>query len=265
MSLYGWLFLLPNNLAAASSDNKDLVVYEKWIPALLQSSYWKEHYTSDGAFLPFLLPFLLWASCWAYARIGKKKDFAKWYAIHTLHHVGAISQASISLYYQNDAIFHERIPILWSMSYFVIDIVDCLYMGHLLYIAHGAVCLALGVANYNIPLLRELRMNSKATYIETSSILLYQVKQYRKPWLFLIFAITYTCCRILWIPYMMKELLDHGMEKTHIIFVLLVLFYLLQIHWYIKILKIVITGGDKEAAGDDDKKDTSRSNEKKEK
>ncbi|KAG7362027.1 hypothetical protein IV203_025693 [Nitzschia inconspicua] len=243
-------------------------------PYLMQSStFWREHYSSDDAILPFLFPFLLWTCCWIYARIFKKKDFAKWYSLHTLHHAGAIAQASCSLYFHDDAVFHERIPILWSMSYFVIDIVDCLYMGHILYIAHGVVCLALGLANYNIPLLRTLRMNSKATYIETSSILLYQVKQYRQPWLFLLFAITYTCCRILWIPYMMKELLDNGMEYTNIIFLLLVVFYFLQIHWYIKIIKIVITGADntnnKKEDGDGDSKkdaaaDTANKSEKEE-
>jgi hypothetical protein len=232
---------MSSSIATATSGVA-VVVENKWIPPLFESSFWRNHYTSNDAILPLLLPCLLWTSCWIYARIISKTDFAKWYNLHTLHHVGAITQASLSLYFQNDDIFHERIPILWSMSYFVIDIVDCFYMGHLLYIAHGVVCLCLGVANYNIPLLRELRMNSKATYIETSSILLYQVKQYRKPWLFLVFAITYTCCRILWIPYMMKELLDNGMKYTHIIFILLVIFYLLQIHWWIKILKILITG-----------------------
>jgi hypothetical protein len=238
--------LLVNVAAVATttaSTTDGIMQNNHWTPSIFESSFWKYHYTSNDAILPFLFPCLLWTTCWIYARIIRKMDFAKWYNLHTLHHVGAITQASLSLYFQNDTIFHERIPILWSMSYFVVDIVDCLYVGHLLYIAHGVVCLCLGVANYNIPLLGSLRMNSKATYIETSSILLYQVKQYRKPWLFLVFAITYTCCRILWIPCMMKELLDNGMEYTHIIFVLLVLFYLLQVHWWIKILKILITGG----------------------
>jgi hypothetical protein len=46
---------------------------------------------------------------------------------------------------------------------------------------------------------------------------------------------------------MMKELLDNGMEYTHIIFILLVIFYLLQIYWWIKILKILATGDGKDA------------------
>jgi hypothetical protein len=46
---------------------------------------------------------------------------------------------------------------------------------------------------------------------------------------------------------MMKELLDNGMEYTHIIFILLVIFYLLQIYWWIKILKILANGDGKDA------------------
>jgi hypothetical protein len=128
-------------------------------------------------------------------------------------------------------------------------------MGHVLYIAHGAVCLLLGLCNYNVPLLRTLRMNSKASYIESSSIILYQVKQHRKPWLFVLFALTYTCCRILWIPVMMKQLVvDNGMEYTNIIFVLLVVFYVLQIHWWIKIIKIIWKGGGSDSEEEEKKK-----------
>lgn len=220
----------------------------KWILPLFETDFWRDHYTSDDTWLPFALPFSMWVSFWIYARLLKKFDFSKWFPIHTLHHVGALTQASLSLYYQNNAIFNERIPIFWSASYFVLDILDSVVAGHVLYVAHGAVCLLLGIANYNIPLLRELRMNSKASYIETSSVILYQVKQNRKPWLFVLFAVTYTCCRIVWIPFMMKELLDNGMEYTNFIFILLVLFYILQIHWWIKILKILASGGEKGGA-----------------
>jgi hypothetical protein len=95
----------------------------------------------------------------------------------------------------------------------------------------------------------ERRMNSKAVYIEMSSILLYQVKQRRNPTLFVIFALTYTVCRIFWIPVMGKELLDAGLEWKDPIIVALAIFYGLQVHWWIKILNILWKGGN-----DDDKK-----------
>jgi len=94
-------------------------------------------------------------------------------------------------------------------------------------------------------------MNSKASYIETSSIILFQVKRYRKPWLFGVFAIVYTICRIVWMPVMVKDLRNHGMEWTHPVMIGLCLFYCLNIHWYIKIIKIAINGDGKKDDGDD--------------
>lgn len=95
-------------------------------------------------------------------------------------------------------------------------------------------------------------MNSKAVFIETSSIILYQVKQNRNPTLFAVFAMTYTACRIVWIPIMGNELLEAGLKWTDPLILALMAFYALQIHWWIKILKIVWTGGksDKSQAND---------------
>eukprot|EP00529_Nitzschia_sp_RCC80_P028789 CAMPEP_0113494512 /NCGR_PEP_ID=MMETSP0014_2-20120614/29143_1 /TAXON_ID=2857 /ORGANISM="Nitzschia sp." /LENGTH=328 /DNA_ID=CAMNT_0000388403 /DNA_START=205 /DNA_END=1191 /DNA_ORIENTATION=- /assembly_acc=CAM_ASM_000159 len=188
-------------------------------------------------------------------------EFARAYKVHTLHHVVALGIAALSLSSSSSSSSSERDEnieywgIMWSVGYFVVDIVDCVVAneGHLTYTLHGAVCLVLGLCNYNLPLLYRLKMNSRAAFIETSSILLYQVKQYRHPVLFLIFAAVYTLCRIVWIPYgIMKPLLEEeeGMRPTDLIFVLLVGFYLLQIWWWIKILRIIAKG-----SGDDDDDD----------
>ncbi len=209
----------------------------------LITSFWNV-YNSEGTPLPFILPFCFWISNWINYRWIQRRDFSRWYKIHTLHHVTAIILGSLSLYFGDNAIFHERIGIFWSMPYFIVDILDCLYVGHVTYVVHGAVCLGLGLCNYNIPLLMSLRMNSKAVFIESSSILLYQVKQYRKPALFVAFAVNYTACRIIWIPIMGKQLLAEGLTWSHPIMIALTGFYFLQVHWWIKILKILLKGGD---------------------
>lgn len=208
----------------------------------LCSSFWK-NYNSEGSPLPFVFPFFFWLSNWIYYRWMQRLDFSRWYKIHTLHHTTAIVLGSLSLYINDNSIFHERIGILWSMPYFMVDILDCLYVGHLTYILHGAVCLGLGLCNYNVPLLMSLRMNSKAVFIESSSILLYQVKQNRNPALFVAFAVNYTICRIIWIPIMGKQLLAAGLAWNHPIMIALAAFYGLQIHWWIKILQILFKGG----------------------
>mmetsp|Transcript_8601 Transcript_8601/g.17960 ORF Transcript_8601/g.17960 Transcript_8601/m.17960 type:complete len:236 (+) Transcript_8601:150-857(+) len=208
----------------------------------IAKSFWYDHYNADTEWYAFWIPMIFWSSCWIYAKITPGKDFGRWWEIHTVHHVGAIVLGSVSLYYDDDAIVNERIPILWSISFFIIDIVDVLSIGKVTYIAHGVICLMLGLGNYNLPLLRSLRMNSKASYIESSSIILFHVKRYRKAWLFGIFALVYTACRIIWIPFMIQDLLNNGMETSHPVVIGIGLFYCLNIHWYVKILKIAVHG-----------------------
>jgi hypothetical protein len=205
-------------------------------------SFWKT-YNSDDSWLPLFLPSSLWFSCWLYCR-SQGRDYSRWYNLHSLHHLGAISMGLLSMYLNDDSKFNERIVILWSMPYFMLDILDCTLMGHFTYVLHGIICLGLGLCNYNIPLLRELRMNSKASMIESSTVLLHQVKQNRDPVLFCIFALVYTLCRIVWIPFMMKELYDNGLKVYDVIFLALIIFYCLQIRWWIKIIKIMIQGPD---------------------
>jgi hypothetical protein len=204
------------------------------------SSFWQV-YNSEESWLPFYLPLAFWSACWLYSR-QQKFDYSKWAILHGFHHVGAISQGLISMYYNDNTIFNERITILWSIPYFIVDFADCVYRKHFTYTFHGLVCLVLGIMNYQTPLYRELRMNSKADLIETSSLLLYQTKKSRNPVLFFMFAFVYTLCRIVWIPIMMKELRDHGVQWTDVTLILLSGFYALNWWWYLKILKILYKG-----------------------
>ena len=198
---------------------------------------WLDHYNLETNWYAFWLPLSFWLGCWLYAK-ATKKDFGRWAGLHAVHNAGAIIIASISLYFDDDSICNERVGQLWSMAYFTIETTDQLLQGHVLYILHGFIALLLGLANYNIPLLRSLRMNSKASYIELSSLLLPYVKRYRKPWLFFAFAVVYTLCRMIWVPFMIKDLLHHGMELSHPVVIGVSVFYCLNIHWYIKIIKI---------------------------
>lgn len=204
------------------------------------ASLWQV-YNSEESWLPFYLPLALWSACWLYSHYHKF-DYSKWSMLHNFHHIGAISQGLMSMYYNDDTLYNERITILWSIPYFIVDLFECVYQKHFTYTFHGIVCLLLGIGNYNIPLHRELRMNSKATLIEASSLLLYKTKESRDPVLFMMFAFVYTLCRIVWIPIMMKELHDNGMQWTSVTWILLSGFYALNWWWYLKILKILYKG-----------------------
>mmetsp|Transcript_6082 Transcript_6082/g.12518 ORF Transcript_6082/g.12518 Transcript_6082/m.12518 type:complete len:232 (+) Transcript_6082:105-800(+) len=207
--------------------------------------FWYNSYNVETNWYGFYIPLSLWGGCWLYAKLSKK-DFFKWTELHLLHHVGAMALGSLSLYYGDDSIVNERVPILWSLSYFAVDSIEALLLGHLTYVLHGTIALLLGLANYNLPILRSLRTNSKASYIETSSLLLPFVKRYRKPWLFGIFALIYTMCRIIWIPFMIRDLLNNGLGPSHPAVIGVGLFYCLNIYWYIKIVKIAVKGSEKD-------------------
>ena len=226
----------------------------------IAKEFWQDYYNVDTNWYALYIPLCVWAGFWLYARI-MKIDFFGWTSIHIFHHLGAIVIASLSLYYDDDSIINERVGILWSIGYFIVDTMEAILKRHLTYILHGAIALSLGLGNYNIPLLRSLRMNSKASYIETSSLILPSVKKYRQPWLFGIFALVYTMCRIIWIPRMIKDLLDNGMKPSHPSVIGVSIFYCLNIHWYIKIIKILIYGPGKKKGDNDEDPESKNKNE----
>ena len=207
----------------------------------------------DSTYWPFYLTITIFSAtyiyCWIYNN-DKKDRWNRWYLVHNIHNGGAILLATLSLlsttpdesnYYY---LIHveERIPILWSLGYFVVDIWDALVRRDWPYLFHGVACLVLGVANYHTPILYQLKMNSKATYCELSSPLMHWAKLTRNPVIFFAFAVMFTLCRMLWLPYMYRECLDAGMPWTHPALLVMTAFYGLNCVWYYKILGILIRG-----------------------
>lgn len=199
------------------------------------------HYNAPDALAPLTIPLLLWTWAYAYARYSKF-SFHQWQTLHNVHNIGAIVFAGLSLYFQNDSIWNERIGILWSIGYFVIDIMDCTVRRDGPYLLHGLLCFGLGMANYSNPLCRHLRTNSKAALCELSNPFMHYAKRTRQPLPFLLFVLVYTACRIVWIPVMMQQCRNAGMEWTHPILLAVVGFYGLNWYWYIKMGKILIEG-----------------------
>ncbi|EEC45844.1 predicted protein [Phaeodactylum tricornutum CCAP 1055/1] len=207
-------------------------------------------YNGDTSFLPLYLPLLFWVVSYTYCRFVRR-EFHKWTLLHSFHNFGAIVLGLISLYYDNDAVFSERLSILWSMAYFLVDIVDCIVRGDVAYTVHATFCLLLGVANYTTPVCRELRMNSKAALLECSTPFLYVAKTTRHPAHFILFALAFTLCRIVWVPVLSLQLKQAGRGYTDYLQLALCGFYCLNLFWYAKILRILYDG----ATGKIDKKE----------
>lgn len=196
---------------------------------------------SNDSWLPLYLSSCIWLPAWVYSK-QTGIDFSRWHKLHAFHHVVVLCLAFGSLYYNDDSILNERLPILWDASYFAIDIIDCLWEKKLTYTIHGIFSLVLSITNYTYPIFRELRMNSKADFIETSTLILYKARQTRDPKWFALFAFVFTCCRIIWIPIIMKQVYQAGLPLISFSFSALIGFYALNWYWYLKIIHIIIKG-----------------------
>jgi len=212
---------------------------------------------SQHQFLFFAgVPLLAWwiATYWYYD--GVRGEWYKRYAIHNLHNGIAILMGIASLAWKID----ERLPIAWSLTYFVVDIADCFRRRDVTYAVHAAFCLLLGAGNWTSPTCLRLRMNSKATFCELSNPFLHLSKNTRRPLHFAAFALVFACCRIVWIPVMIHLLRAAGMTywwyhsesigdaASKVIPPDLRLwgvtgFYLMNCFWFVKILRILWTGG----------------------
>ena len=137
---------------------------------------------------------------------------------------------------------NERLPILWSLGYFFVDIIDCLLIRDWTYLFHAVCCFVLGMANYHTPILFRLKANSKGTYCELSNPLMHLAKKTRNSIHFAAFAVMFTFCRILWMPVIYQQLLAEGLTWTHPALLVLAIFYGLNVFWYYKILRILING-----------------------
>lgn len=212
------------------------------------TSLWTTYNTTQDGFLPFLLPLGLWSGAYIYCLVYNNPNrdaFSRWHRIHNVHNIGAIVLGTGSILSGTtwEIVFmNERIPILWSLSYFAIDCIDCTMRQDWTYLFHCVCCGLLGLANYNTPILRQLKMNSKATYCELSNPFMHWAKRTRDPKVFALFALVYTCCRIIWLPILYHQLLQAKMKFNHPVMIVLQGFYGLNCWWYYKILKLLYLG-----------------------
>jgi len=206
----------------------------------MSTASWKTFHSEDS-WLPLYLPLTIWLGGLLYChQVGK--PFHKWELLHNVHNFGGILLALVSMYFNDDNIFNERIPILWTFGYFCVDLLDCLYRRDVPFILHAFFCLVLGVGCYTSPIFRVLRINSKALLCELSSPFLHLAKQTRAPHHFALFALVFLACRIIWLPVFLSELRHYDLTWFDFRLYFLLAFYGLNCFWFYKIVRILLKG-----------------------
>lgn len=209
-----------------------------------------ESINSDDSLFPFALPLAIWVAGFSYCYLppsaSTRPTFHKWQAFHNFHNFGGMGLAFASLYFDDDTIFNERISILWTFGYFCVDLVDTLLRRDVAFSLHAILCLVLGMGCYTSPIFRLLRINSKALLCELSSPLMHVAKRTREPLHFLLFAIVFFLCRIVWLPYFLSELRFFDLKWFDFRIYFLVGFYLLNLYWFYKIVRLLVREARKE-------------------
>jgi TLC domain len=213
-----------------------------------------EVYNSEESFLIFWLFLFFWVAAYFYGK-ANGQEFHDWLFLHNVHNLTAIVVGGACLCIADEKVFDEKYLIFFSLSYFLMDLVDCMIRMDYAYTAHAFFCVALSLGNYSIPTCRTLRTHSMASLIELSSPFFHVAKTTKKPLHFLLFALVFTVCRIIWVPVIMKRVHDGGVIFPYDpVQILLSGFYLLNCFWYFKIIRILVGGGGNKKKGDAEKK-----------
>ena len=131
-----------------------------------------EHYTSITTLdIAYLLTFLsIFLYCYYYTvlspKTGKPDGFGESTFISNLHSVPLCILALLSLKH----VIPESIPLCWSISFFIVDLLDAVVRGEIMWIVHAIISLALNVLTGRDAKHRALRSVSKGFFAEASTV-----------------------------------------------------------------------------------------------
>lgn len=97
---------------------------------------------------------------------GRPSGFGDSTVISNLHSVPLCALAFLSL----NRIIPEKVPICWSVSFFVVDLIDCIVRREAMWLVHAVISLALNLLTVQYPMHRELRSVSKGFFAEASTV-----------------------------------------------------------------------------------------------
>jgi hypothetical protein len=148
-------------------------------------------------------------------------------SIHIFHSIATSILATTVLCLDAD----EALPTLFSGSYFVVDLVDCLIRKDMIFLAHAIISLVLCIMGYAIPELRAIKLASRGLLCELSTPLLYRWQRTKTKMDFTYFCIVFTVVRPIWLGFVLREVLARASILHTAVIVFCSGLYALQIIW----------------------------------
>jgi len=204
---------------------------EAQIPAFVDPSYPLK--------LFFGVNLLVWLVVYTSCTVRHGKEyFVKALLWHDIHAIGLCILSALSLYFDDDKICPELVPILFTLAYFTVDIIDCLVRMDAPFLVHAVLSIGICVFAMREPRYLVLRAVSCGGLTELSSYPLHQWQRSKSKQDFVVFAISFTACRVLWIPYFLPRVYkEMGFGIPVIAGIGL---FLLNFAWWFKIVHILL-------------------------
>ena len=139
-------------------------------------------------------------------------------------------------------IVSESIPLCYSSSFFVVDIIDEGFINRdVMWTIHGVISLGLNLGTAMSPTHRNLRSVSKGYLVEGSTYPFNYWKRCKSYMSFAVFFGVFTVCRVIWVPYFLYDTYVNELDgETDLLLYLSVLFCLLNGAWYFKMCQMMV-------------------------
>jgi len=139
--------------------------------------------------------------------------------------------------------FPESYVCGFSISYFLVDLIDCTARRDVPFFIHAVVSIGLIVFTQTSPVHKELMSVSKGFLCELSTPSLHRWRTTKAKSDFVIFLGIFTCCRMIWVPFFLSGTWGRIKDSAtwdKVAFYLGWIFYVLQLVWYAKMVNMLM-------------------------
>ena len=136
----------------------------------------------------------------------------------------------------------ESIPLCYSSSFFVVDIIDeAIINRSVMWTIHGVISLGLNLGTAMHPHHIHLRSVSKGYLVEGSTYPFNYWKESKSFVSYVVFFTSFTFCRVIWVPYFVYDTYINKLHgETDFLLYLSIIFMILNGVWYVKMVRMLV-------------------------